>query len=646
MKKIFILIGLFFCVFTVFSQNIGVGTSTPQASAALDISSANKGLLPPRVTLTGITDITTVPSPAAGLLVYNTATAGTAPNDVVPGYYYYTGAGWYRINNPGVNPGEMLYWNGSQWATIAPPGASYLTLTYCHGIPTWGTCPPVAPILTTKAASGIGTVTANSGGIISDEGGATISAEGICYNTTGSPTTADITSAAGAPGGDNFSALLSGLNSGTTYHVRAYGTNSAGTGYGNDISFTTNPTPGIVLPTLTTTAASSITRTTANSGGNVTSAGGGTLTARGICYGTSANPTIYNTIVSTSPNGANPFTSSLTGLTPGTTYHIRAYATNEAGTGYGNDISFAALPITLPVLTTTNISSIGISTATSGGNVSDNGGENPSAKGICYSSSNTTPTTDDAVVNVSVSGGGGNNPFTANMSGLTAGTTYYVRAFCTNSAGTAYGNMVAFTTNPPVPFTAATYDFGSVTTTSGLTDPTPVPTVAGITFGSFIANNVGGFVTLTTPDPAAAGNFAFNNWPVGTNLATSTLDLTKYEEVTITPGNLLDLSKITFRFMRTGSNDARQASVRSSLDNYTANLPASISPANGNLSVVLTNVFQISTTILNQDGCTITLGPEFSNMTAPLKFRIYGFNCPAGTGNFGVDNVVFTGVSH
>jgi len=92
-------------------------------------------------------------------------------------------------------------------------------------------------------------------------------------------------------------------------------------------------------PVLTTTVVSSITTTAATSGGNITNDGGETITARGVCWSTSANPTIAGS-KTTNGTGAGTFTSALTGLTANTTYFIRAYATNNAGTGYGNQVSF------------------------------------------------------------------------------------------------------------------------------------------------------------------------------------------------------------------------------------------------------------------------------------------------------------------
>jgi|GEM_PF-293264 len=132
------------------------------------------------------------------------------------------------------------------------------------------------------------------------------------------------------------SAVLSSLTTGVTYHYRIDGTNSDGTSNGLDMTFT--PGGAIVV----TTAASAITATTATAGGNVTTDGGSSVTARGTCWGTTANPTISGSHT-TDGTGTGVFTSSLTGLTGNTTYHIRAYATNANSTIYGSDLTFTTL---------------------------------------------------------------------------------------------------------------------------------------------------------------------------------------------------------------------------------------------------------------------------------------------------------------
>ena len=95
----------------------------------------------------------------------------------------------------------------------------------------------------------------------------------------------------------------------------------------------------VSVPTVTTSSVSNITQTSAACGGNVTSNGGATVTARGVCWSTSQNPTVSNSHT-TDGSGTGSFTSSITGLTASTTYYVRAYATNSAGTSYGEQKSF------------------------------------------------------------------------------------------------------------------------------------------------------------------------------------------------------------------------------------------------------------------------------------------------------------------
>jgi uncharacterized protein (TIGR02145 family) len=192
------------------------------------------------------------------------------------------------------------------------------------------------PTLTTTPVSVITQTSAVSGGNITSDGGDAITARGVCWATTVNPTTANNKTSDGS-GPGSFTSTITGLTPNATYHVRAYATNSAGTAYGSDLTFITPPV--ITLPTVTTGTTTPTSSTTASSGGNVTSDGGATVTARGVCWSTSQNPTISNSRT-TNGSGTGTFTSSITGLSPNTTYYLRAYATNNEGTGYGNEVSF------------------------------------------------------------------------------------------------------------------------------------------------------------------------------------------------------------------------------------------------------------------------------------------------------------------
>jgi len=121
----------------VFSQAaINTDGANPDNSAMLDVKSTTKGFLPPRVALTAVNVASPVTSPATGLLVFNTATAGTAPNNVVPGNYYWNGTRWIAVTPPvGTSAGDMLYWNGTQWVRV-PVGTTGQALLLNGAVPT------------------------------------------------------------------------------------------------------------------------------------------------------------------------------------------------------------------------------------------------------------------------------------------------------------------------------------------------------------------------------------------------------------------------------------------------------------------------------------------------------------------------------
>jgi hypothetical protein len=203
---------------------------------------------------------------------------------------------------------------------------------------TVNTITATVPEVTTLSITAIAQTTATVNGNVVNDGRSGITSAGICWNTTGTPTTADNT----ASGSNlaNFTASMTGLTANTTYYVRALATNSVGIGYGNQISFTTSPV-SIVVPTVTLQPIAQTEETTAYSGGNVVDGGGATVSARGVCWNTTGTPTTSSS-KTTNGTGIGVYTSSLTSLSCGTTYYVRAYATNSAGTGYSNQISFVS----------------------------------------------------------------------------------------------------------------------------------------------------------------------------------------------------------------------------------------------------------------------------------------------------------------
>ncbi len=222
------------------------------------------------------------------------------------------------------------------------------------------------------------------------------------------------------------------VNSATTYTYRVYAFNSTGNSlnYSNEITITT-------LLSVATTAITNVTTTTVESGGNISFGGGSSVTARGVVWSTSPTPNISLPTKTIDGSGTSSFISSITGLSPNTTYYLRAYATNISGTAYGNEIIFS----TLPIVTTTAVTNIATTTVTSGGNISIGGGTPITARGVVWST-NPSPT---IALSTKTTDGSGTGSFTSSITGLTPNTTYYLRAYATNISGTAYGNEITFT---------------------------------------------------------------------------------------------------------------------------------------------------------------------------------------------------------
>lgn len=148
----------------------------------------------------------------------------------------------YAASGPkGIKKGDMQYWDGTDWVMV-PSGLNGQVLTLLDEVPTWGGAgevPNQSPILYTNGISDPKPNSFVTGGYILSDGGTPVNQRGVCWNTTGSPTIDNSkTNEGGGSGG--FTSTVTGLTVGTPYYVRAYATNNVGTGYGNEISFTTS----------------------------------------------------------------------------------------------------------------------------------------------------------------------------------------------------------------------------------------------------------------------------------------------------------------------------------------------------------------------------------------------------------------------
>jgi len=537
MKRLLLLF-LIFCSLFSYSQNVGIGTTTPHASAALEVKDSTRGILIPRMTMA---QRNAIQNPAEGLMVYQT--------DSTFGFWYW-GRGIWRNFRSGNNidslavvttnsstsvtyttallnatitstGGEMILLRGFFMDTVPfqtinnivvlgnnvgsfsynsnglIPGKKYYVrafATNANGTAvgdtiSFTTRSLTIPTLTTETITNITNAGATSGGNITNDGGSLITNRGVCYSTSPNPTINNSISVSGT-GTGNFLTTLTGLIGSSTYYVRAFATNAIGTAYGVQRSFTTVT---LSAPTVTTDEATSISYTSAITGLTVSNNGGSNIISQGVCYATIQNPTINNSIINTT-NSVGNYSANIVGLNANTTYFVRAFSTNAVGTSYGNQISFTTLTQTLPVIITNSIISVNTTSAISGGNITNDGGSVIVSKGVCWSITQ-NPTNDSAHTN----DGGGAGLFNSNISGLRPGTTYYVRSYAINQLGISYGDLISFTTDAVI------------------SNPNPansLPVVGTSTISNFASGNTtassGGYVSSEGGTPVTSRGICWN----------------------------------------------------------------------------------------------------------------------------------------
>ena len=281
------------------------------------------------------------------------------------------------------------------------------------------------------------------------EGNPKYTERGFVYSTTQQPTVDNTIAKLTVPVDEKlqYSAQAVDLAANTTYYVRAYAISVLGTFYStNQVSFVVQTS----APTIVTDSIKdlNIENGTAIFNGKVTYVGDPAYTERGFVYGTVPNPTVDDTKKVVSGTGEGAFSANITGLEEGNTYYVRAYAQNVKGVSYGKDVVVDCVA-TMPEVVTNEVTNISIKngTATFVGDVKSYGDLSCAERGFVYALTN-NPTIDDTKLPVS---GAELGVFRKNVSGLTEGQTYYVRAYVTNKKGTVYGNEVScdFTATMP-----------------------------------------------------------------------------------------------------------------------------------------------------------------------------------------------------
>ena len=295
---------------------------------------------------------------------------------------------------------------------------------------------PILPVVKTGTATETGSDYAILTGETIADGGAAITDAGFCWSTDQNPniTCSHINAGKGICA---YQGTISGLSPGTSYYVRAYATNSAGTAYGNQLSITTKARPATLTVTMVERE-----ETYATFDVSVHPAANSTVTARGICWGTKPLPTI-NDNKTTDGSGAGNFTSRVNGLDPSTDYFFRAYATIGDSTIYAiyyNGYLFELYPRVY----TSVVSALTPTTAIVWGGFDTDWKHPVNIRGICWSTTPSPTITDNHTAEWVPTIG--YNGFKCSLSGLSSNTTYYLRAYAIGIAGPHYGDQISFAT--------------------------------------------------------------------------------------------------------------------------------------------------------------------------------------------------------
>ena len=263
---------------------------------------------------------------AANGIVWGPAPNPTTFNNIIPAKGF--GKGSFTTDIKDLSEGTKYYVRTYATNSIGTSYSEQKEFT---------TRPKTIPIVSTAPITDISTFTAKGGGAVSDTGSGQIMERGLVWSKSQNPTIASAGKVGSGSGTGNFSGEIVGLEANTIYYIRAYAINSAGEGYGQEVSFTTLFER---VPTVNTTIITEVGSFKANGGGSIIDTGSTSLTERGIVWSKSQNPTIASAGKVVSGSGTGNISGVIVGLEANTIYYLRAYAINSVGVGYGEQLSF------------------------------------------------------------------------------------------------------------------------------------------------------------------------------------------------------------------------------------------------------------------------------------------------------------------
>ena len=309
----------------------------------------------------------------------------------------------------------------------------------------------VLPTLNTLEVTNITSSSAVLNAEILTNGVPSYSERGFVYALSSNPTLEDTLGKLTAKVTEEniYSATVTGLELGKEYYVRGYAVNEAGVAYStNEVTFKLTQS----LPEVTTENPTNISlgSGTATFNGTIENVGDPAYTERGFVYGHDHNPVVEDdNKKEVTGNGVGAFSIKVTELEINTTYYIRAYAINEAGIGYGNEIKLE-FDAEKPIVNTKETTDVSIAsgTATLNGSIETVGDPAYSERGFVYGFTH-NPTIEEDTKKVAE--GSGTGDFFANVSGLILNTTYYIRAYAKNVQGISYGNEVSLNFQGTIP---------------------------------------------------------------------------------------------------------------------------------------------------------------------------------------------------